>query len=108
MQSEQGQIELVDTTYQPPVAQNAATDGLINASTEGKVVAVAVEMGQTVATGDLLVVVEAMKMEHRHTAPAAGVVVELAADLGAQVKKDERLLALTLSEATEAKEAAEG
>ena len=108
LQSEQGQIELVDTTYQPPVAQNAATDGLINASTEGKVVAVAVEMGQTVATGDLLVVVEAMKLEHRHTAPAAGVVVELAADLGAQVKKDDRLWALTLSEATEAKEAAEG
>lgn len=40
----------------------------------GTVVAVPVETGARVAAGDTVVVVEAMKMEHRLVAPAAGVV----------------------------------
>ena len=94
LHSRSGQIELIDLTYEPPLSRNAQTDGQICASTEGKVVGLAVDVGQMVAEGELLVVVEAMKMEHRHTAPHAGVVADVPATLDAQVKKGELLLAL--------------
>ena len=49
------------------------------------VVEFAVAAGQAVRTGDLLAIVEAMKMEHVHSAPVAGRVSSLAAVMGEQV-----------------------
>jgi mannose-6-phosphate isomerase len=46
----------------------------------GAVVTVAVEEGQAVTKGDLLVTVEAMKMEHRVTAPSTAPVAEVRVD----------------------------
>ena len=43
----------------------------------GSVVSVAVEQGQVVSKGDLLLVLEAMKMEHRVTAPHDGTVAQV-------------------------------
>ena len=51
----------------------------------GKVVAVQAKAGDTVAKGQPLVVVEAMKMEHALTAPFDGVVTEVSAVVGDQV-----------------------
>ncbi|WP_422746143.1 biotin carboxylase N-terminal domain-containing protein [Mycobacterium sp. WMMD1722] len=51
----------------------------------GSVVAVAVDHGATVSTGDVVVTVEAMKMEHALSAPVDGV-VELFVAVGDQVK----------------------
>jgi propionyl-CoA carboxylase alpha chain len=53
----------------------------------GSVVSVAVSVGERVEHGDLLLVVEAMKMEHRITAPAAGTVTEIGVDAGQAVEK---------------------
>lgn len=50
---------------------------------QGTVVKIAVEDGQTVAAGDLVVVIEAMKMEQPITAHKAGTVAGLSAELGA-------------------------
>jgi propionyl-CoA carboxylase alpha chain len=47
---------------------------------------VAVELGQTVCKGDVIVVVEAMKMQHTITAPSDGVVAELNVSVGQQVE----------------------
>ncbi|EFQ83779.1 Carbamoyl-phosphate synthase L chain, ATP binding domain protein [Aeromicrobium marinum DSM 15272] len=52
---------------------------------QGTVVKVAVEDGQEVAEGDLVVVIEAMKMEQPITAHKAGTVSGLAAEIGATV-----------------------
>lgn len=41
--------------------------------------------GDTVRDGDVLLILEAMKMEHRITAPAAGVIKALAVAVGEQV-----------------------
>jgi acetyl-CoA/propionyl-CoA carboxylase biotin carboxyl carrier protein len=57
----------------------------------GTVVAVLAEAGQQVTSGQPLVIVEAMKMEHTVTARADGVVTELAAKAGQQVRMDEIL-----------------
>ncbi|MDR0592351.1 MAG: hypothetical protein LBG60_03645 [Bifidobacteriaceae bacterium] len=52
---------------------------------QGTVVRLAVAEGEAVATGDLLVVLEAMKMEQPLTAPKAGLVTALNAALGQRV-----------------------
>jgi propionyl-CoA carboxylase alpha chain len=58
----------------------------------GAVVTVAVEEGQAVAKGELLVTVEAMKMEHRVTAPFDGTVAEVRVTAGQQVDADQILV----------------
>ena len=52
---------------------------------QGTVVKVAVEEGQTVALGDLVVVLEAMKMENPVTAHKDGVISGLAVEAGAAI-----------------------
>jgi biotin carboxyl carrier protein len=51
----------------------------------GKIVRVLVEVGATVAAGDGVIVVEAMKMQNEMKAPKAGVVVSINAAEGATV-----------------------
>jgi biotin carboxyl carrier protein len=48
----------------------------------GKVVAIPVEVGQTVKEGDTLAILEAMKMEYRLEAEADGEVAEIGAEVG--------------------------
>jgi biotin carboxyl carrier protein len=50
--------------------------------------------GDTVAKGQLLMIVEAMKMEHRITAPQAGTVTEIRARPGDQVNGGDLLAVL--------------
>jgi 3-methylcrotonyl-CoA carboxylase alpha subunit len=49
----------------------------VRAPMTGKVVKVLVQTGNTVAEGDVLVILEAMKMEYRLSAPHAGTVEEV-------------------------------
>ena len=58
----------------------------------GTVVAVAVAAGQEVLAGDTLVVLEAMKMEHRITAEAAGTVSEVMVGPGQSVDAHQLLV----------------
>jgi len=55
---------------------------------------VEVAAGDAVAEGQLLMIVEAMKMEHRITAPHAGVVGEVRAHAGDQVGAGDLLVVL--------------
>jgi acetyl-CoA/propionyl-CoA carboxylase biotin carboxyl carrier protein len=61
-----------------------AGDGLTSPM-QGTIVKVAVVEGQVVAAGDLVVVLEAMKMEQPLTAHKAGTIVALTAQVGASV-----------------------
>jgi propionyl-CoA carboxylase alpha chain len=63
----------------------ALAAGSLVAPMPGTVVRIAVSEGDTVATGDPLLWLEAMKMEHRISAPADGVVAELPVVVGQQV-----------------------
>ena len=62
---------------------------------QGTIVKVAVTEGQTVAAGDLVVVLEAMKMEQPLTAHKAGVVTGLNAEVGSTVPSGTVLLEIT-------------
>lgn len=64
----------------------SAADGAILAPMPGKVIAVDVTEGDTVSSGQRLMVLEAMKMEHALTAPFDGTVTQLAASEGGQVQ----------------------
>ena len=58
----------------------------------GTVRAVRVQPGQAVAAGDVVLVLEAMKMETNVSAPRAGRVVSVAVQEGVQVRKGDALL----------------
>ncbi|MCR9164737.1 MAG: biotin/lipoyl-binding protein [bacterium] len=79
----------------PRAASAEASDGTVRSPLSGTVVSVLVEEGATVEKGQLLVTVEAMKMEHRIEAPSAGVVRNVSAQAGTQVAGDEILLRVT-------------
>jgi acetyl/propionyl-CoA carboxylase alpha subunit len=75
----------------PEVGAGAGGDGSVVAPLPGRVVAVPVAEGARVARGDVLVVIEAMKMEHGLIAPFDGVVEGLSAAVGDQVREGEAL-----------------
>ena len=63
----------------------SAGDGVMTAPIPGKISAIAAQEGQSVAKGDTLVILEAMKMEYTLSAPFDGVVEEVMAAVGDQV-----------------------
>ena len=66
-------------------AGSAASGDSVTAPMQGTIIKVAVEEGQTVSAGDLLVVLEAMKMEQPLTAHKDGTVTSLNAEIGTTV-----------------------
>jgi 3-methylcrotonyl-CoA carboxylase alpha subunit len=62
-----------------------AGSGRVTAPMPGRVLGVNVKPGQTVAAGDRLLVLEAMKMENRISAPVAGIVARVAVAEGDQI-----------------------
>ena len=77
-------------------AQDDATDhgGSLTAPMPGKIIALAVKTGDTVKSGDTLLVMEAMKMEHTICSPVDGVVQEIFFAQGDQVADGAELLAI--------------
>jgi acetyl-CoA/propionyl-CoA carboxylase biotin carboxyl carrier protein len=72
----------------PPSAHRASSSGAaasgdtLTAPMQGTIVKVAVAEGDVVEAGDLVVVLEAMKMEQPLTAHAAGTITDLSANIG--------------------------
>jgi len=66
--------------------------GDVATSMPGKVIKVLVKQGQPVKKGDLVLIVEAMKMESQVLAPIAGTVKTLSVTEGDDIKTDETLL----------------
>ncbi len=85
-----------DLTLAPPAAAEAGSDGRICAGSDGKLLDVAVEVGQTVEAGQTVVVLEAMKMEFQLITPVAGVVAAIHVSPGEQVANRQLLVELSL------------
>ncbi len=77
-----------------PDSQGAEFTGGLVAPMPGNVTATHVEEGATVEQGQLLLILEAMKMEHRITAPVPGIVKQLRVAVGDQVDNGELLVVL--------------
>jgi 3-methylcrotonyl-CoA carboxylase alpha subunit len=60
----------------------------------GLVTSISVEVGQAVTSGQTLMTIEAMKMEHALTAPRDGVIKEILTTTGQQVSVQARLVEL--------------
>ncbi len=69
----EGHLALVEQPRFPTHSGEEAAGSLV-APMPGKVVSIRVAPGDTVQRGDVLVVIEAMKMEHSVRSPAAGTV----------------------------------
>ena len=83
----QGQVWQVQDQTRAATAkqQGGPSDGKLRAAMNGRVVAVAVAVGERVLQGQTMLTLEAMKMEHVHVAPASGVVKSLSVTVGEQV-----------------------
>jgi glutaconyl-CoA decarboxylase len=60
----------------------------------GRIVRVNVKTGDAVNEGDVLLVIEAMKMENEITAPVGGTVREIGVNAGARVSEGDTLLVI--------------
>jgi acetyl/propionyl-CoA carboxylase alpha subunit len=74
--------------------QQAATGDQVSAPLTGSIVEVAVRAGQSVSAGDLLLRLEAMKMDHRLLSPRDGTVSEVLCGLGEVVQAKSILVRL--------------
>ena len=78
-----------------PVAQTVSASGTqIAAPMPGSIVNINVSVGQAVKAGDVLIVLEAMKMENDIAAPCDGVVKQIVTSKGATVNTDDVLLVI--------------
>jgi acetyl-CoA/propionyl-CoA carboxylase biotin carboxyl carrier protein len=80
-----------------------SADGTVASPMPGTVLAVNVAEGQRVTSGQQILIVEAMKMEHAVTAPFDGTVAELTVKAGQQVAMDETLAIISSGEAGHAR-----
>ena len=74
-----------------PVSAGATT---VNAPMPGKILSVKVNVGDSVNNGDLVIMLEAMKMENEVFATASGKVTEVRVKSGDSVNTDDVLLVI--------------
>lgn len=86
-----GSIESNKPAQAQPVSQGVST---IVAPIGGKVLDIKVSVGQTIAKGDLVCIIEAMKLENEVLASASGTVKEIRVSKGAQVASKDVLIVL--------------
>ncbi len=85
--AEAGQTWSIESFRAFGIAAGSAANGAILSPMPGRIIAVDVSVGDVVVTGQKLVTLEAMKMEHSLTAPFDGTVAELSAETGGQVSE---------------------
>ena len=93
-----GMRELRNRTHLIASANEADTGDQVLAPLNGKVTAIEVEVGQTVAKGDTLLVIEAMKLETPVKAARDGVIESILAEADHQVQQGERLVSFVPQE----------
>jgi len=75
--------------------------GKVNANIPGKVVTVEVELGDEVEEGQVVMILEAMKMQNEIQAPISGTVTEIHCEEGQSIEANIPLLVITPPESEE-------
>lgn len=78
----------------PAATVSAASGTVVSAPLPGNILAIQVKEGDAVKEGQVLVLIEAMKMENEVMAPADGVVKQIAVTKGAVVATGDTLLVI--------------
>jgi propionyl-CoA carboxylase alpha chain len=87
-----GDISLTLKTRFPEINAPEAVAGGLTSPMPGTVIAVQVAPGEQVSAGQVLAIIEAMKMEHSAVSPQAGVVREVRVAIGDKVEGGELLV----------------
>ena len=87
-------LSLFDPLLAAGQGRDEGHGGRLTAPMPGKIIALNVDAGASVKRGDVLLVMEAMKMEHSILAPADGTVTELFFAVGDQVPEGAELAAM--------------
>ncbi|NLM31234.1 MAG: acetyl-CoA carboxylase biotin carboxyl carrier protein subunit [Acholeplasmataceae bacterium] len=77
-----------------PAAEAASGDNVLRAPMQGTIIDIKVEPGQRVNRGDVVVVLEAMKLENNIVAPTTGIVKEILVSKGQNVANQEPILTI--------------
>lgn len=77
-----------------PVASGAAGSVKIESPMPGKILAIKANVGQAVKKGDVVMILEAMKMENEITAPEDGTVASINVAVGDSVESGDTLASL--------------
>ncbi len=93
VQTDHGNVTLTEQPRYPLPGVTDISGGQV-APMPGTVLSTAVSAGNTVSKGDLLVILEAMKMEHRITAPMAGEIESVHVTEGEQVENGQLLVTI--------------
>ena len=83
-----------DSLQQPPTRSDTTGSGNILAPMPGSIRRLAVAAGETVAAGQTLLILEAMKMEHAIPAPFAGTVSQVWVQEGEQMRARQLMVVL--------------
>jgi len=92
-------VVVFDRSAEPPSKEGEGGDGTVRSTMSGRVLAVEVAPGDSVERGQLVAVVEAMKMEHELRAKVDGEVTRVGVVVGAQVSPGEVLVVIEAQEA---------
>tara|TARA_A100001391_G_scaffold46470_3_gene27456 strand:- start:883 stop:2841 length:1959 start_codon:yes stop_codon:yes gene_type:complete len=88
-------VRFEDHTHRAGAGVDGPGSGRIQAPMDGALTEVAVATGDRVTRGQVIAVLEAMKMEHSLTADCDGVVAAVDATAGAQVRRQQLLVTVT-------------
>jgi geranyl-CoA carboxylase alpha subunit len=83
----------------PAPTATGGSDGRIRAAMNGRVVAVLVKQGERVTVGQPVITLEAMKMEHVHSAPVSGTISAIDVTEGEQVTAGKVVVEIEISDA---------
>ena len=87
-----GNLIVDDITNAPPQVEGGVGSGKLVAPMEGAITDIFKAEGDVVEKGQLILVMEAMKMEHQIKADVDGIISKVSTDVGAQVKTKQLLV----------------
>ncbi|WJG11307.1 acetyl/propionyl/methylcrotonyl-CoA carboxylase subunit alpha [Aliiglaciecola sp. LCG003] len=99
-----GHYKFDNVTHKPAVANDTAGSGEVKAPMDGVIVNLLVQENDKVEAGQILVVMEAMKMEHQMKATIKGRVDFVGVAVGQQVKSKQLLVAVSAEQAKNSNE----